>query len=512
MKNRAMLIILDGFGEGEKDMKKNAVYAASTPYIDNLKKVHPWSTLETGGASVGVLPGQAGGSDIGHNTIGAGRVIRQPIKIIYDAIKDKTFFSNLKLLESIEYAKKNNSYIHLFGIGSDSSLHAHTHFIYALLDLLKQEEFPGEKVFLHLVSDGRDTPPQSAIDYFDRIEAECNKREIGKIASVVGRFYLDRGGIWKRTKVIYDLLTSPLQKYKNNWKDYIRSQYKKGTNDQFVEPMAFGSMQKIYPRITHNDVCINFNFRADRERQITESLKKENFTHFERQHYPENLYYIGMIQYSPDFQNVYHAFEQEKSNICLSEVISQKKLKQMHIAGKEKIIFIHYNLNGCQETEIEGEVNITVPQTKEVDDFEKNPEMSAPNLTKAMMKSLKEDIQDVYIINYENCDQVGHTGDFNAAIKAVESVDTSLSSIIPEALKKGFEVIVTADHGNADEMIYKDGTPHMAHSHNPVPCIFISEKRQASIKNGTLADIAPTILNMLNIPSPKDFTGKSLIS
>ena len=512
MKKRAMLIILDGFGEGEKDIKKNAIYSANTPYIDSIKKAHPWSTLNTGGASVGVLPEQAGGSDIGHNTIGAGRVIRQPIKIIHDAIKDTTFFSNTKLIQSIEHAKTHNSHIHLFGIGSDSYLHAHTSFIYALLDILKQENFPGEKVFLHLVSDGRDTLPQSAIDYFNTIESECKKRNIGKIASIVGRFYLDRGGIWNRTKKIYNLLTSPDQKYQTNWKSYIQSQYKKGKDDQFLEPMAFGSMQEIYPRIQSNDVCINFNFRADRERQITEALTQKEFPYFHRQHHPKNMYYIGMIEYSSDFNNAHYAFKQEKSDICLSEIISQNHLKQMHIAGKEKIIFIDYNFNGCQEKKIKGEINITVPQTKEVNNFEENPEMSAPNLTKTMMKSLQEDIQDVYIINYENCDQVGHTGNFNAAVKAVEAVDTSLSSIIPEALKKGFEIIITADHGNADEMIYNNGTPHMAHSHNPVPCIFISEQRKVSIKNGTLADIAPTILHILNIPSPQEFTGQSLLS
>ncbi|MBT4936511.1 2,3-bisphosphoglycerate-independent phosphoglycerate mutase [Candidatus Peregrinibacteria bacterium] len=510
-KKKAILIILDGFGEGEKDRKKNAVYAAKTPFLDSLKEKHPWSLLEPGGESVGVLPGQTGGSDVGHNTIGAGRVIRQPVKIIYDAVEDRSFFSNKELIQSINHAKENNSNLHLFGIGSDSYIHSYTQYIYALLDLIKQEGFPGERVFLHLAADGRDTPPQSATDFFKKIELECKKRKIGKIASVIGRFYLDRGKAWNRTRKIYQLLTDVHQKYKENWNEYLEASYAKGETDQFIHAMAFGDENGIFPRVSDNDALINFCYRADRERQITEALSEKDFSGFCRKKVLENFYYMGFIQYSPDFKNAHHAFEEEQADICLSEVISNAGLKQMHIAGKEKIIFVTYNLNRCEEIPIEGENDVTAPQTKEVENFDENPEMSTPNLTNIFLDALGKNKNDVYIANYENSDQVGHTGNFSATVKAIESIDTSLSQIIPKALEKGFEIIITADHGNADVMVDDDGNPHTAHSHNKVPCVFVSDKRVIKLRDGELSDVAPTLLHILDIPKPKLMTGQVLI-
>ncbi len=534
-KKRAMLIILDGFGEGKKE-STNAIYAANTPFIDSLKENHSWSLLEPGGETVGVLPGQTGGSDVGHNTIGAGRVIRQPIKIIYDSIQDKSFFGNKDLVSAINHAKKNNSNLHLLGIGADSFIHSHTQFIYALLDLCEKENFSGDKVFLHLAADGRDNPMDSSLGFFTEIENKCKEKRIGKIASLFGRFYLDRGENWDRTEKLYNLLTDKNQKFISDWKSYFKENYRKNISDELLDPIAIGNEDGILPRIKNNDAVINFNYRADRERQITEVLTEGNFKEFDRNvDIPDlvqeskitkeldsrirgngnnglnNLYYVGFIQYSPKLKNAHYAFEEEQANICLSEIIDQAGINQMHVAGREKIIFVTYNLNRCENLNLETESDATAPQTKEVRTFDLNPEMSAPNLTKILLDELERDKQDVYVVNYENCDQVGHTGNLKAAITAVEAVDKSLSQVIPKALEKGFEIIITADHGNADVMVDENGNPHTAHSHNKVPCIFVSNKRKVKIKDGVLSDIAPTFLNILGIDAHEEMTGKCLI-
>ena len=510
MKKKAILIILDGFGEGEKN-NSNAIYLAKTPFIDNLKKNYSTSLLEAGGGAVGVLPGQTGGSDIGHNTIGAGKVVRQAIKVIYDAVQDQTFFKNEKLLKAINHAKKNNSNLHLFGIGADSYIHAYLPFLYSLLDLLVKENFQSSKVFLHLAADGRDNPPQSGLKFFTEIEKECQKRKMGVIASIFGRFYLDRGKNWERTEKIYNLLTDKNQKYISDWKNYFQKNYKNNITDEFFEPIAVGD-EEIFSRIKDNDAVINFCYRADRERQITEALTATSFTNFTRRVDIKNLSYVGFIQYAKFLDKADYAFTEDQASICLSEVLEQNGLRQMHIAGREKIIFVTYNLNRCQDLNLSLETDLIADQTKEVDNFEKNPEMSAPNITKNMLKSLKNKDQDVYIINYENCDQVGHTGNMTATIKAVEAVDKSLSEIIPVALENDFEILITADHGNADQM--KDDTGHSqtAHSANKVPCIFISEKnKHFKLKNGELSDIAPTFLKILDIRPPQEMTGKNLL-
>ncbi|HPO06054.1 MAG TPA: 2,3-bisphosphoglycerate-independent phosphoglycerate mutase, partial [Candidatus Gracilibacteria bacterium] len=425
----AMLIVLDGFGEGKPDLKTNAIYAAKTPFIDSLKRKYPWTTLDAGGASVGVLPGQTGGSDVGHNTIGSGRVIRQPIKIIYDAIEDHSFFQNDQLLAAINHAKQNNSNLHLMGIGSNSYIHSYLPFLYAILDLINRQQFPGNRVFLHLMMDGRDNPPQSGIDFFRQIQDQCDIKEVGKIASMIGRFYLDRGKNWERTAKLYELLTKKDQTFKESPEDYLLESYQTGVTDEFLEPQAFGE-EEILPRIADNDAVINFCYRADRQRQITQAITDPYFTNFARKNL-YNLFYVGMIPYSNDLKQAKHAFEEEQAKICLAEVIDQAGLRQMHIAGREKIIFVTYNLNRCQDLKLNTETDLTAPQTKEVETFDFNPEMSAPELAKSIKTSLEQDPQDVYIINFENCDQVGHTGNFAATVQAVEAVDQALSEFLP---------------------------------------------------------------------------------
>ena len=509
-KKRAMLIILDGFGEGKPEAT-NAIYAANTPYIDKLKGKHSWSLVEPGGEAVGVLPWQTGGSDIGHNTIGSGRICRQPVKIIYDALQDKSIYTNDKLLEAYEHVKQTGGNLHLFGIGADSMIHAYNPFTIALLDIAKQQNIDGDKVFLHLCSDGRDNPPKSAINFYQVLQDACNERGVGHIASTIGRINLDRGKNWARTEKIYKLLTDSQQEFQTSWQDYLQSQYDKGINDEFGEAMAFGDKNGIFPRIQDGDAVINFCYRADRERQVTAALTEDIFEEFERPNHPKNLHYTGFIQYSPEYKNANYVFDEEQADLCMSEVIDQAGLNQYHIAGKEKIIFVTYNLNRCKELNLPTETDECAPQTKEVETFDKNPEMSTPNLTKILCEELEKDKQDVYIINYENCDQVGHTGDLEAAIKAVESVDKSLSEVVEKALEKGFEVLITADHGNADVMRDEKGNPHTAHSANKVPAIFVSNKREVKIVDGELSDIAPTFLSMLGLEVPSVMTGQSLL-
>jgi len=511
MNKKLMLIILDGFGEGKPE-PTNAIFAAKTPFIDLLKNKYPWTTLEPGGAEVGLLNGQTGSSDVGHNTIGSGQVVRQPAKIIADAITDNTFFKNKELLAAIQHAKQNNSNLHLFGIGADSYVHALLDYLYALLNLCHREKFPGNKVLLHLAADGRDNPPHSGIDFFQKIQKQCDQYKVGKIASMFGRILLDRGQNWERTEKVYDLLTDPNQKFTKDWHNYFDQSYQKGTSDEMLGPIALGDEAGIYPRIKSNDAIINFNYRADRERQITAALSGVDFNEFTRKQKLENIYYVGFISYSPLLKSAHAAFSEEHATICLSEILEKNNFKHLHISGQEKFIFVTYNFNKAENLNLAHETDVKAPQTHEVETFDKNPEMSAPNLTKSLMKELNKDEQDVYIINYENCDQVGHTGDLHAAIQAVEAVDKSLSQVIPLAQEKGFQVIITADHGNADIMVDENGNPHTAHTHNKVPFLVISPQENIKLRSdGTLADVSPTVLTLLDLPVPSAMTGKNLI-
>ncbi len=506
-----MLIILDGFGEGRPE-PTNAVFAAKTPFIDSLKASYPKTLLEPGGAVVGLLPGQTGSSDVGHNTIGSGQVVRQPAKIIADAVKDGSFFQNEELLNAINYAKQNNSNLHLFGMGADSYVHALLDYLYALLNLCQRENFPGERVFLHLAADGRDNPQHSGIDFFQQVQNKCDEFKVGRIATMFGRILLDRGQNWNRTEELFDVLTDAKLNFVTSWQNYFKQNYEKEVTDEFLPPISLGDENGIFPRISAKDAVINFNYRADRERQITAALAEPDFAEFTRKKNLENLYYVGFISYSPELTHARAAFSEEHATVCLSEIFEKNGLKHFHASGQEKYIFVTYNFNKAQNLNLPYEVDSKADQTKEVELFDQNPEMSAPNLTKILQKELEKGAQDVYVINYENCDQVGHTGNLPAAIQAVESVEKSLSQVIPLALGKGFEIIITADHGNADIMVDENGDPHTAHTHNKVPFLIVSKDRKFNLRSeGSLADVAPTVLNLLNLEIPSKMTGKSLI-
>ncbi len=513
MKKKIMLIILDGWGEGKK-AASNAIYSAQTLFLDKIRKKYKWSLLEASGPAVGVLEGQTGGSDVGHFTMGTGQTSRQPIKLIDDAIENGSFFENKNLKAAIKFAQKNNSNLHLLGIGADSMIHSYTKFLYAILDLCNQQKFPGEKVFLHLATDGRDNPGNSGIKFFTEIERVCSQKESGKIASIFGRILLDRGENWQRTKKLFQCLTDPKFVNIKDWKKFLIQNYDQKIFDQEIPPRVILDKEEVLPRIKNGDAVINFNFRADRERQITSALTDVNFNHFDRLDFdPQTIFYVGLISYSPHLEEAHSAFCEEKPNICLSGILEKNGVQQFHTSGTEKFIFITYNFNRTSEIKFSHEIDEKALQTKEVETFDKNPEMSAPNLEKIILRELEKDKNDFYVINFENGDQVGHTGDLAAAIEAAEVVDAALSKVVPMALKNNFEILITADHGNAEVMLEADGiTPHTHHTSNPVPFIFISEKRMPKkIKNGKLSDVAPTILTLFNLEIPKSMTGKNLI-
>ncbi len=508
-----MLIILDGWGEGEK-VSSNAIWAAKTPFLDSVREKYKWSLLQASGQDVGVLQGQTGGSDVGHFTMGTGQISSQPIKLIDDAVDNGSFFENKNLNAAIDFAQKNNSNLHLVGIGSDSMIHAYTKFLYAILDLCVRKNFSGDKVFLHLATDGRDNSPDSGIPFFTAIEEVCSQKKIGRIASVFGRILLDRGGNWERTKKLFQCLTDENLPTTKNWQSFLQENYDQKIFDQEIPPRSVSDENGVLPRIKNGDAIINFNFRADRERQITSAFTETDFEHFDRPGFdPESVFYVGLIQYSPKLKNAHYAFDEEKPNVCLAEVLEQNGIRQFHSSGTEKFIFITYNFNRTTNTNLSHEIDEKALQTREVKTFDENPEMSAPNLEKIVLRELEENKHDFYVINFENGDQVGHTGDLPATIKAAEIVDSALSRIIPMALKNDFEILITADHGNAEVMLEPDGvTPHTGHTSNPVPFIFISKDRMPKeVKDGGLSDVAPTILHLLGIEKPSTMTGKNLI-
>ncbi len=507
-----MLIILDGFGEG-KPTPTNAVHMAKTPFIDQLRKDYSNTLIEPGGVHVGVLEKMFGSSGVGHNTIGTGTCVRQAIKVIDDALKSGEFFENSALIGAIKHAKKNDSNLHLFGIGADSMLHAYKPFIFGLLDICNQQDFPGDRVFLHLATDGRDNPPNQGIEDFAHIERVCQEKGVGKIASIVGRIFYDRGQDWPRTEALYDLFTDPTHETITDHQAFLREEYKNQTWDQMHQPKAIADENGILPRMKSGDAIINFAIRADRGRQPTEAIANPDFDGFERKHKLENIYFTGLIPYDHAYDKFAHyGFEEDICTICLSEVVDKAEYRHLHIAGKEKFIFVTYNFNRCANLNLPGETFVQADQTKDVDTFDLNPEMSAPNVTKTLLEELEKGEQDLYFINYENPDQVGHTGDLQAAIEACEAVELGLSQVVPKALEKGFEVLITADHGNADEMVDDQGRPHVAHTFNPVPFIFVSDTRKPQLRSdGDLADIAPTIIDMLDLEVPEEMTGSSLI-
>ncbi len=502
-----MLMILDGFGKNE-NKNGNAVALAKTPNIDELMKKYPNTELNASGLNVGLPEGQMGNSEVGHTNIGAGRIVYQELTRITKSIEDGEFFSIAEFAEAIENCKKNNSNLHVLGLLSDGGVHSHIRHLYAILELAKRKDF--ENVYIHCFLDGRDTPPTSAEFYIAKLEEKMKEKGVGKIASISGRFYsMDRDKRWERVKKSYDVLVNGIGNKEISPISAIESSYQKEIFDEFVEPTIISATDKPLATISNNDSVIFFNFRPDRAREITRSIVDPEFDGFETKKL-ENIYFVCFTNYDATIPNVHVAFKPTKLVNTFGEYISNKGYTQLRIAETEKYAHVTFFFNGGEEKQYEGEDRILVPSPK-VETYDLKPEMSAYEVTEKVLAAINEDKYDNIILNFANTDMVGHTGNLEAAIKAVEVIDECVGKIVELVKNKEGVLLITADHGNAEQMIdYKTGEPHTAHTTNVVPLILVGMEN-VQLKPGKLADLAPTMLDIMNLEKPEEMTGESLI-
>lgn len=506
-KKPLMLVIMDGWGES-KNSEKNAIALANTPVWDKLIKEHPYTELGASGESVGLPIGQMGNSEVGHLNIGAGRVVYQQFTRINKSIKDGDFFENKAFLSVTNSVKANKGKLHLMGLLSDGGVHSHIRHIYALLELAKKQGF--EQVYVHAILDGRDTPPRSAEIYIKDLEAKMKELGIGVIATVSGRYYsMDRDKRWERTLLSYKAYTDGEGIMAKSALEAVQAGYERNENDEFVQPTIITENGKPIVVVEDNDGILFFNFRPDRARQITEAFTNKSFTGFVRNKTP-NIYFVCMSQYEKSF-GLPVAFPPIELKNILGEYISNLGLKQLRTAETEKYAHVTFFFNGQIEEPYPGEDRILVPSPK-VATYDLQPEMSAYVVTDKVVEAIKKNIYDVIILNYANCDMVGHTGFLDATIKAVETVDSCVGEVMKAINEVDGELLITADHGNAEKMENLDtGKPHTAHTTNPVPFIYYGKKEINFDEGGILADIAPTMLDLLKLEKPEEMTGHSLI-
>jgi 2,3-bisphosphoglycerate-independent phosphoglycerate mutase len=500
---KVALVILDGWGLGKSDAS-NGIYLAKTPFIDSLYEKYPNSKLITFGEDVGLPEGQMGNSEVGHMNIGAGRVVYQDLVKINKEIKEKHFFENKVLLDAIEYANKNQKKVHLLGLVSNGGVHSSQEHLYALCSLFHEKMTHSNLVFIHAFTDGRDCAPDSGLGFVKTLEEKIKNTSI-KIASVIGRYYaMDRDNRWERIKKAYDLMVNGVGKSFTVASEAIQESYKNGITDEFVEAYfntaANGKIEK-------DDVVICFNFRTDRCREITQALHQENFHEFNMSKL--DLYYITMTNYNKNFKNVKVIYGKDELTNTLGEVISKNGKTQLRIAETEKYPHVSFFFSGGREQVFEGESRIMVNSPK-VATYDLQPEMSAYEVTENVLSQMQHHQPDFICLNYANGDMVGHTGVPKAIIKACETVDSCVAKIVEKGLENDYSFIIIADHGNADLMINEDGSPHTAHTLNLVPCILI-DKDNSTIQNGRLADIAPTVLSLMEISKPLEMDGNSLV-
>lgn len=506
MTKKVLLMILDGWGIA-KDKRVSAVDAAKTPYINSLYKKYPHSKLEASGLAVGLPPGQMGNSEVGHMNIGAGRVVYQDLVRINKAVEDKELDTNPVLLEAIQYAKEKNKSVHLMGLLSDGGVHSHINHAKALCTIAHQNKI--EKLFVHVFTDGRDTDPKGGKAYVAELEKHMNKTT-GKVASVIGRYYsMDRDKRWERIKLAYDLLVHGKGKESENAVEAIQSSYDDGVTDEFIKPIVVtdGKGSPV-ATIREGDVVICFNFRTDRGRQITMALTQQDF--HEQNMYKMPLHYVTMANYDDTFKNVNVIFDKDNLNNTLGEVLARASMKQIRIAETEKYPHVTFFFSGGREEVFPGESRILCPSPK-VATYDLKPEMSAADIRDKIIPELNKKEADFICLNFANPDMVGHTGDFQAAVKACETVDQCNEAVTEAARKNGYATIIIADHGNADMMINPDGSPNTAHTTNLVPCILVDDQYQGKLKDGKLGDLAPTILKIIGVAIPQEMTGTVLI-
>ncbi len=502
---KVILIIMDGWGLG-KIKSSDAIQNANAPFVHSLYDKFPNTTLTTCGEAVGLPDGQMGNSEVGHLNIGAGRIVYQELQRINVAIREGLFQENKELLATINYALENGKPLHLLGLVSDGGVHSHINHLMAVLDLCKQKGV--HEVYIHAFTDGRDCDRKSGLKFITQLQEHVNKT-VGKIASVSGRYYaMDRDNRWERVQLAYDAMVKGIGASSNSAIEAVLNSYSQDTTDEFIKPTVITENGRPIKTIKEGDAVLCFNFRTDRCREITKALTQADFPDYSM--HKLALYYTTLTEYDASFQNVHVVFNNDNLNNTLGEVLEQNNRTQIRIAETEKYPHVTFFFSGGRETTFEGEKRILVPSPK-VATYDLQPEMSAHELTEALLPEIESGNPDFVCLNYANADMVGHTGIWHAAIKAVETVNSCVEQVVTTALKNNYTVFLTADHGNADYMINADGSPNTAHTLNPVPLFLISNNWRGSLQSGKLADLAPTILKMMEIPIPVEMTGDILI-
>ena len=504
MANRkAILIIMDGWGLG-KVKSSDAIQHAQTPFVSSLYKKYPNTTLTTCGELVGLPDGQMGNSEVGHLNLGAGRIVYQELQRINVAIREGSFQKNGTMLAAIRYAKANNKKLHLLGLVSDGGVHSHINHVKAICAVCKEENF--HNVLVHAFTDGRDTDPKSGLGFIAELQEGLNI-STGAIATITGRYYaMDRDKRWERVKLAYDALVNAAGEPSKDLLQSIRASYNNNITDEFIKPIINANIANT--KIEEGDVVICFNFRTDRCREITEVLTQTSMPDFGMKTIP--LHYTTMTQYDQSFKGVQVMYENDDLKNTLGEVLEQNGKSQIRIAETEKYPHVSFFFSGGREVPFKGERRIMVPSPK-VATYDLQPEMSAYEVANSIVKEIESNPADFICLNFANADMVGHTGVWEAVIKAVETVDACVEKVVTAALKQDYIIFLTADHGNADYEINEDGTPNTAHTLNPVPLFVIDNNWKGKVNPGKLGDIAPSILTMMELPIPKEMTGDVLV-
>ncbi len=509
MKKIYGIIILDGYGIAENS-DKNAISLAKTPCIDNLMKTYPMTTIGASGLDVGLPDGQMGNSEVGHLNMGAGRVVYQELTRITKSIVDGDFYNNTAILNAMNEAKKNGKKFHTYGLLSDGGVHSHIEHLFAIIKLAKKVGL--DDIFVHCFLDGRDVPPKSGVSFIQKLADFIAEENFGTIASVTGRYYaMDRDNRWDRVEKAYNLLTLGEGEQVTDPVKAVQDSYDNGVTDEFVTPKALVSDGVMKGKIESGDSILFFNYRPDRAREITRAFVVDDFNMFERKAGFLNVNYVGMTQYDATLAPYLNtAFLPQSLKNTLGEFLASKGLSQLRIAETEKYAHVTFFFNGGVEAPNDMETRVLI-KSPMVATYDLKPSMSATEVADKAVVEIESGAYDVIILNFANCDMVGHTGVMGAAVEAVEAVDEALEKVINAIKKVGGETIVTADHGNADNMMEEDGSPFTAHTTNPVPFIVVTDKNIALEEGGVLADVAPTLLSMMNIEQPEEMTGKSLI-
>ncbi|MDO1446860.1 2,3-bisphosphoglycerate-independent phosphoglycerate mutase [Rhodocytophaga aerolata] len=506
MNRKVILMILDGWGIATNP-KVSAVDQANTPFIDSLYGKYPHSKLQASALAVGLPEGQMGNSEVGHMNIGAGRIVYQDLVKINKAAEEHTLDKEPVLLEALDHAKKNSKKVHFIGLVSDGGVHSHINHLKALCSIASDKGL--KDVFVHAFTDGRDTDPKGGVAYLQDLQAHLTKTG-GKLASITGRYYaMDRDKRWERVKLAYDAMVKGQGELTQDGIAALKKAYEAGVTDEFIKPIiCTDTNNQPLATIAEGDVVLCFNFRTDRGREITEVLTQKDFP--EQDMHKLNLYYVTMTNYDDTFQNVHIIFDKDNLTNTLGEVLAKAGKKQIRIAETEKYPHVTFFFSGGREEAFEGEKRLLCPSPK-VATYDLKPEMSAYEIKDAIIPELQKKEVDFVCLNFANPDMVGHTGVFEAAVKACETVDTCASAVVQTALENGYTSIIIADHGNSDMMINEDGTPNTAHTTNLVPCILVDKDYKGTIRDGKLGDLAPTILTLMGISIPKEMSGDVLV-